>query len=278
MQSLANAIADFFARLFDPIVDVLGAVLRFFHYELGLEWWLSIVLLTVVVRALLFPLTLKQMKSMRAMQELRPEIQRIQRQYRDNPQLRNQEMMKLYQERKVNPLGGCLPLLVQMPIFIGIFYVIREFGGYSYGGRVVEPSEPTFETGGILWFQDLSRMDPYYILPILSALTMLAGTEISAKYMEPQQRWIMRIVPFAITLFLWNFPAGLFVYWISNNLVTIVQNYFIYNYGPGKREERSAEKRGERPVETHSSPDSTEEDPQKRAAKTAKRKRRKKKR
>lgn len=278
MQSLANAIADFFARLFDPIVDVLGAVLRFFHYELGLEWWLSIVLLTVVVRALLFPLTLKQMKSMRAMQELRPEIQRIQRQYRDNPQLRNQEMMKLYQERKVNPLGGCLPLLVQMPIFIGIFYVIREFGGYSYGGRVVEPSEPTFETGGILWFQDLSQMDPYYILPILSALTMLAGTEISAKYMEPQQRWIMRIVPFAITLFLWNFPAGLFVYWISNNLVTIVQNYFIYNYGPGKREERSAEKRGERPVETHSSPDSTEEDPQKRAAKTAKRKRRKKKR
>ncbi|MCA3761602.1 MAG: membrane protein insertase YidC [Cutibacterium sp.] len=278
MQSLANAIADFFARLFDPIVDVLGAVLSFFHYELGLEWWLSIVLLTVVVRALLFPLTLKQMKSMRAMQELRPEIQRIQRQYRDNPQLRNQEMMKLYQERKVNPLGGCLPLLVQMPIFIGIFYVIREFGGYSYGGRVVEPSEPTFETGGILWFQDLSQMDPYYILPILSALTMLAGTEISAKYMEPQQRWIMRIVPFAITLFLWNFPAGLFVYWISNNLVTIVQNYFIYNYGPGKREERSAEKRGERPVETHSSPDSTEEDPQKRAAKTAKRKRRKKKR
>ena len=278
MQSLANAIADFFARVFDPIVDVLGAVLRFFHYDLGVEWWLSIALLTVVVRALLFPLTLKQMKSMRALQELRPEIQRIQRQYRDNPQLRNQEMMRLYQERNVNPLGGCLPLLVQMPIFIGIFYVIREFGGYSYGGRVVEPSEPTFETGGILWFQDLSQADPYYILPVLSALTMLAGTEISAKYMEPQQRWIMRIVPFAITLFLWNFPAGLFVYWISNNLVTIAQNYFIYNYGPGRREEGETKKLDQQGPAEPSSRSGNEEDPRKRAAKAAKRKRRKKKR
>ncbi|BBL80525.1 hypothetical protein RxyAA322_23790 [Rubrobacter xylanophilus] len=278
MQSLANAIADFFARIFDPIVDVLGAVLRFFHYDLGAEWWLSIALLTVVVRTLLFPLTLKQMRSMRAMQELRPEIQRIQRQYRNNPQLRNQEIMKLYQERNVNPLGGCLPLLVQMPIFIGIFYVIREFGGYSYGGRVVEPSEPTFETGGILWFQDLSQMDPYYLLPILSALTMLAGTEISAKYMEPQQRWIMRIVPFAITLFLWNFPAGLFVYWISNNLVTIAQNYFIYNYGPGRRSEKDAGKPDAQDQNPQPSAQAREEDPQKRAAKAAKRKRRKKKR
>lgn len=279
MQSLANAIADFFARVFDPIVDVLGAVLRFFHYDLGVEWWLSIVLLTVVVRTLLFPLTLKQIKSMRAMQELRPEMQRIQRQYRNNPQLRNQELMKLYQERNVNPLGGCLPLLVQMPIFIGIFYVIREFGGYSYGGKVVEPSEPTFETGGILWFQDLSQMDPYYILPILSALTMLAGTEISAKYMEPQQRWIMRIVPFAITLFLWNFPAGLFVYWISNNLVTIAQNYFIYNYGPGRRhEEEPDSKKSPGRAPGSPTPESSTEDPQKRAAKAAKRRRRKKKR
>ncbi len=164
-----NAIADFFARLFDPIVNILGQVLLYFHEgPLGAPWWLSIALLTVVVRSLLFPLTVKQVKNMRAMQDLKPEMDRIRAQYRDNRQKQQEEMMKLYQERKVNPLGGCLPILVQMPIFIGIFYVIRQFGGYSLGGRKVPPQYPSFHEGGILWFQNLSAADPYFILPVLS--------------------------------------------------------------------------------------------------------------
>jgi YidC/Oxa1 family membrane protein insertase len=143
--------------------------------------------------------------------------------------------MKLYQERKVNPLGGCLPILVQMPVFIGIFYVIRQFGGYTVGGRTVPPTEPTFHDGGILWFQNLSAPDPIHLLPIISALTMLAATEITAKNIDPQQRWLMRLLPIGITIFLFNFPAGLFVYWITSNLVTLVQNYVIYHHGPGRR-------------------------------------------
>src|SRR5215203_3130595 len=115
---MINAIADFFQNLFNPIVDVLGQVLLYFHNTLGAPWWLSIALLTVVVRTILFPLTVKQVKSMRAMQDLRPEMERIRAQYRDNRQKQQEEIMRLYQERRINPLGGCLPILVQMPIFI----------------------------------------------------------------------------------------------------------------------------------------------------------------
>ena len=235
MSNTFNAIADFFANLFSPIVDVLGVVLLYFHNALGAPWWLSIALLTVVVRTLLFPLTVTQVKSMRAMQDLRPEMERIRAQYRDNRQKQQEEIMRLYQERKINPLGGCLPILVQMPVFIGIFYVIREFGGYSLGGRTIPPQYPSFQEGGLMWFQNLSVADPLYILPVLSALTMLAATEITAKNIDPQQRWLMRLLPIGITVFLFNFPAGLFVYWITSNLVTLTQNYIIYHHGPGRR-------------------------------------------
>ena len=236
MSNVFNAIADFFSRLFDPIVNVLGQVLLYFHEgPLGAPWWLSIALLTIVLRTLLFPLTIKQVKNMRAMQDLRPEMERIRAQYSNNRQKQQEEIMKLYQERKVNPLGGCLPILVQMPVFIGIFYVIRQFGGYTVGGRTVPPTEPTFHDGGILWFQNLSAPDPIHLLPIISALTMLAATEITAKNIDPQQRWLMRLLPIGITIFLFNFPAGLFVYWITSNLVTLVQNYVIYQHGPGRR-------------------------------------------
>jgi YidC/Oxa1 family membrane protein insertase len=235
-----NSIANFFENLFSPVVNVLGEVLRYFHFGLDLPWWLAIALLTVVVRSILFPLTIKQVKSMRAMQDLRPEMERIRAQFRDNRQRQQEEIMKLYQERKVNPLGGCLPILIQMPIFIGIFYVIRQFGGYKLGDEVIPPQYESFHEGGLFWFQNLSAADPTLILPILSALTMLAATEITAKNIDPQQRWIMRILPLGITVFLYTFPAGLFVYWITSNLVTLVQNFVIYNYGPGKKTPEAA--------------------------------------
>src|ERR687891_1055454 len=147
---MLNAIADFFQNLFSPVVSVLGAVLMYFHQTLGAPWWLAIVLLTVIVRSLLFPLTIKQVKSMRAMQDLKPHMDRVRAQFKDNPQRQREEMAKLYQEQGVNPLGGCLPIVVQMPIFIGIFYVIRQFGGTP--GRTA-PDYESFTSGGILWFQ-----------------------------------------------------------------------------------------------------------------------------
>ena len=290
MIDLANAIADFFQSIFSPIVAVLGQVLLYFHQDIGAPWWLSIAMLTIVVRTLLFPLTVKQVKSMRAMQDLRPEMERIRSQYRDNRQKQQEEMMKLYQERNVNPLGGCLPILVQMPIFIGIFYVIRQFGGIP---GIKEAQYPSFHEGGILWFQNLSAKDPTLLLPIISALTMLAATEITSKNIDPQQRWLMRLLPIGITVFLFNFPAGLFVYWITSNLVTLVQNYLIYHHGPGRKSSEDkapatttkstgASARGstastKTQAANGSQPTDTADDAAARAAKVAKRKRRKKK-
>src|SRR5918999_1798079 len=290
---MLNAIADFFQNLFGPVVSVLGAVLLYFHQTLGAPWWLSIVLLTVIVRSLLFPLTVKQVRSMRAMQDLKPHMDRVRAQFKDNPQRQREEMAKVYQEQGVNPLGGCLPILVQMPIFIGIFYVIRQFGGYSLGGRTVAAQYPSFHEGGIRWFQNLSVADPLFILPVLSAVTMLAATEITAKNIDPQQRWLMRLLPIGITVFLFNFPAGLFVYWITSNLVTLTQNYVIYHHGPGKRPPGSesggifsrTSGNGARPPDNRQTdggsgqqgPQASTADVSPQAAKTAKRKRRKKK-
>lgn len=282
MSDFFNAIADFFQSIFSPIVAVLGEVLLFFHTNLGAPWWLAIAMLTIVVRTLLFPLTVKQVKSMRAMQDLRPEMEKIRAKYKDNRQKQQEEMMKLYQERNINPLGGCLPILIQMPVFIGIFYVIRQFGGIP-GQR--PPEYESFREGGILWFQDLSHMDPYLILPVLSALTMLAATEITAKNVDPQQRWLMRLLPIGITIFLWSFPAGLFVYWITSNLVTFAQNYLIYNHGPGRKSSAPEAEAKSSPAKRpsggagadDSGPARNGESAAARAAKVEKRKRRKKK-
>lgn len=216
-------IENFFAQLFGPLTDLLGSGLNLFH-SYGAPWWLSIIFLTVVVRGLLFPLTLKQVKSMRAMQDLKPEMDKIRSKYKDNRQKQQEELMKLYQDKAVNPLGGCLPLLVQMPIFLGMYYVIRNF----------EQTVPSFSSGGILWFTDLTKADPYYILPVVSALTLLASQEIVAKTVDPQQRMLMRLLPVVFAVFMLNFPAGLFVYWITSNVVTLFQNYLIYNHGPGQ--------------------------------------------
>lgn len=286
MSDILTAIFNFFQGLFSPIVSVLSDVLEFFHWQLGLPWWLAIVTLTVIVRTVLFPLTVRQVRSMRAMQELKPEMDRIRARYRDNREMQRQEMMKLYQERNVNPLGGCLPLLVQMPIFLGMFYVIRYLGGDPNARPPQPPEEPSFAEGGILWFQDLAHADPTGLLPILSAVTMLAGMEITNKYMEPQQRWIMRALPIMFIVFLWAFPAGLFVYWITSNVFTLGQNYLIYYHGPGKKpaegsapeKRRAAEQNGARKGGSgDSSPaNGSEEYTATLAAKKAKRKRRKK--
>jgi len=234
---------EFLERVFAPLTGALGWALEYVHAQ-GAPWWLSIAILTVIVRTILFPLTIRQVKSMRAMQDLKPDMDRIRAQYKDNRQRQQEEIMKLYQERQVNPFGSCFPLVVQMPIFITMFYVIRGFGD----------THPSFTSGGILWFQDLSAYDPFYILPVLSALTMLGASEITAKHIDPQQRWIMRILPVVFTIFLLTFPAGLFMYWITSNLVTLVQNYVIYNYGPGKKSPAAATEGGSGSVKAAGKP------------------------
>jgi YidC/Oxa1 family membrane protein insertase len=213
----------FLKELFAPLFGLMAEVLTTFH-GWGAPWWLSIIMLTVVVRSVLLPLTLKQVKSMRAMQDLKPEMDGIREKHKDDPHRQQEEMVKLYGERKVNPLGGCLPLLVQMPIFLTLYYTIKQF-----------ESLESFRTGGLLWFSDLTIADPYFALPILYVITMLISQEVTIRHTDPQQKQLMRIMPIAFGFFLMRFPAGLFVYWVASNAISILQNLLVYRRFPVQR-------------------------------------------
>jgi YidC/Oxa1 family membrane protein insertase len=208
IESLRNA--------FDPLFDLMAATLSTFH-AWGAPWWLAIVMLTVVVRALLFPPTVRQVKSMRKVQEFKPDMDEIRAKYKDDQRKQQEEIMKLYGERKVNPLGGCLPVFVQLPIYLVLYYTIKDFEHLD-----------SFRTGGLLWFQDLTVADSFFLLPLAYVVTMMASQELTIRYTVPQQQKLMRLLPVVFALFLMCFPAGLFVYWISSNLITFVQNYAIY--------------------------------------------------
>ncbi len=214
---------EFLRSLFDPLFDLLGAMLTTFHTDLVAPWWLSIVMLTVIVRAILLPLTFHSTKNMRAMQTLRPELQELQKEHKEDPRKLQQETMKLYREKKVNPLGGCLPVFVQLPILMVLYFTLKEF-----------ESLPSFQSGGLFWFADLTVADPFFILPIAYVLTMMASQEVVVRNspMQPQQQKIMRLLPIAFGFFLARFPAGLLVYWVASNLISLIQNLVVYRVYP----------------------------------------------
>ena len=213
---------QFLRDLFDPLFSLLGATLQELH-ALGAPWWLSIMLLTIGVRTLLFPLTVRQVKSMRGVQELKPELDEIRKLHKGDPKKQQEETVKLYGERKINPLNGCLPALVQLPIFLVLYYTIKEFEGLE-----------SFRTGGLFWFQDLTAADPYFILPVFYIATMMAAQEVTIRRTNPQQKGIMRTMPLVFGLFLafGGFPSGLFVYWVTSNTITLCQNLILYRNKP----------------------------------------------
>jgi YidC/Oxa1 family membrane protein insertase len=213
---------DFLRNLLDPLFNLMGGTLSTFH-GWGAPWWLAIGMLTIVVRTLLFPITYRQVKSMRRMQDLKPDMDRIRADYKDDFQKQREEMATLYQERQVNPLGGCLPIFVQLPIFLVLYYTIRHFDTLE-----------SFRTGGLLWFQNLTQPDHLFILPILYVLTMMASQELTIRNTATQQKQVMRFLPIIFGVFLARFPAGLFVYWVTSNLITFAQNYVIYYILPHK--------------------------------------------
>jgi YidC/Oxa1 family membrane protein insertase len=215
-------VLDFLRNLLDPLFNLMGGTLSTFH-GWGAPWWLAIVMLTIVVRTLLFPITYRQVKSMRRMQDLKPDMDRIRTEYKDDVQKQREEMAKLYQERQVNPLGGCLPIFIQLPIFLVLYYTIRHFDTLE-----------SFRTGGLLWFQDLTQPDHLFILPVLYVLTMMASQELTIRNTATQQKQVMRFLPIIFGVFLARFPAGLFVYWVTSNLITFAQNYVIYYVLPHK--------------------------------------------
>ena len=213
---------DFLRNLLDPLFNLMGGTLSTFH-GWGASWWLAIVMLTIIVRTLLFPITYRQVKSMRRMQDLKPDMDRIRAEYKDDVKKQREEMAKLYQERQVNPLGGCLPIFIQLPIFLVLYYTIRHFDTLE-----------SFRTGGLLWFQDLTQPDHLFLLPVLYVLTMMASQELTIRNTATQQKQVMRFLPIIFAVFLARFPAGLFVYWVTSNLITFTQNYVIYYVLPHK--------------------------------------------
>ncbi|WP_310551769.1 YidC/Oxa1 family membrane protein insertase [Paenibacillus glufosinatiresistens] len=181
------------------------------------EYVLAVLVMVIIVRTLILPLTMKQVRSSRAMQAIQPELQKIQKKYKDQPEKIQQETMKLFQENKVNPMAGCLPLLVQMPIFIALYNSIYY--------------NPHLREHDFLWLQ-LGKPDHYFILPAIAALTTFLQTKMMTK-MNPAQaqgpmQFMMMIYPVLIFVMSYNFPAALPLYWVFSNVYTIIQNYFLY--------------------------------------------------
>jgi YidC/Oxa1 family membrane protein insertase len=233
------------ANIVQPLIDVFDSVLVFFHDKVGLGWGMSIIALTVCVRAVLIPLTLKQFRSMQSLQRLAPEIKQLQEKYKDDKQRLNQEMMKFYQENKVNPFGSCLPLVAQLPVFISLFYMLRkdlkidicgdaglaEFAERagksitSVGCDQVAPGSAQF-----LFINDLTVKATGATLAILLVLyvgSQLLSSVLMSVTADRNQRFIMIALPFVFVPFIQSFPAGLIVYWITTNLWTVGQQYVI---------------------------------------------------
>nr|WP_024966288.1 membrane protein insertase YidC [Pantoea sp. IMH] len=204
------------------ISQPLFKLLKFLHSFIG-NWGFSIIVITFIVRGIMYPLTKAQYTSMAKMRMLQPKIQAMRERLGDDKQRMSQEMMALYKAEKVNPLGGCLPLVIQMPIFLALYYMLMGS---------VELRHAPFA----LWIHDLSAQDPYYILPILMGITMFFIQKMSPTTVtDPMQQKIMTFMPVIFTVFFLWFPSGLVLYYIVSNLVTIIQQQVIY---------RGLEKRG----------------------------------
>ena len=174
----------------------------------------SIIALTFVVKALFYKLSETQYRSMAGMRRLMPKMQQLKESYGDDRMKLQQATMELYKKEKINPFGGCLPMLVQMPVFIALYWVLMES---------VELRHAPF----MLWLQDLSVRDPFFILPLLMAGTMYLQTSLSPAPADPMQAKVMKLMPVMMgVLFLW-FPAGLVLYWLTNGLLGILQQWYI---------------------------------------------------
>jgi len=219
------------ADILQPIEDAAESVLDFFHNNAGLSWGTSIIALTVLVRALLIPLTYKQIKGMRALQALQPKIKEIQSKYKNDKQRMQQEMMAFYKENKVNPFASCIPLIAQLPVFITLFHVLRNELPADIGCEAGHcGSEASF-----LFIHDLTAKatgGELIALLILYVGTQLVSGMVMAVTADKSQRTMMFVLPFIFVPFIISFPAGLVLYWITTNFWTIGQQYTIQRLIP----------------------------------------------
>jgi YidC/Oxa1 family membrane protein insertase len=190
-------------------------LLNFFGSQLpGANYGVAIILLTVLVKLVFYPLSLKSMRSMKQMQALQPQLNALRAKLKPDPQRFQREQMELFRKHKVNPVGGCLPMVVQIPIFYALYLTLQ----YS-----VELQGAPF----VLWISDLSKKDPYYVLPILMGISMLIQQRMTPTVGDPRQAQIMLIMPVIFTFMFLEFPTGLVLYWLVNNLLSIAQQYAI---------------------------------------------------
>ena len=217
-----------FSGIFAPIEYLMNVILTALYSltaTIGVpSYGLAIILLTILIKILVYPLTKKQLKSMKAMQRLQPQMKKLQDKYKDNPKLLQQKLMELYQKEGANPMSGCLPMLIQMPILMGMYYTLYSF---DYGGAA-----PSFA-----WMPSLSEPDPFYILPLLSALTTFLQQKISSTAEVTQQmRMMMIIMPVFIGFISLNFPAGLVLYWVTMNVVQILMQLLMLRKDSGEKQ------------------------------------------
>jgi len=186
-------------------------------YAITHNYGVAIIMITVFIKLLLAPLAYKSYKSMKDMAAVQPEMMALQKKYADDRERLNKELMKFYKERKVNPVGGCLPMFFQIPVFVALFNVLY---------MTIELRQAPF----ILWVKDLSVQDPYYVLPILMGVTMFIQQKIQPTTMDPKQAQIMLLLPVFLTFLFISFPAGLVLYWLTNNVLTIAQQVITDRY------------------------------------------------
>ena len=245
------------ANIFQPLIDIFEAVLKFFHDNVGISWGFSIVLLTICMRAILLPLTVKQFHSMQKMQVMQPKLKEIQAKYKDDKQRQQQEMMKFYKENEINPLGSCLPLVAQLPVFISLFYMLRNslrgdicpevqvaykasyaaaHGAAAAAGHTTYCTNPAYAHyyhggAGFLFIPDLTNNATGWVLIVLLLLyigsQLASSLMMSSPMMDPTQRKLMLVLPLFFVVIVINFPAGLLVYWITTNFWTMGQQYTV---------------------------------------------------
>jgi YidC/Oxa1 family membrane protein insertase len=234
------------ANILQPLIDIANGVLQFFHDNAGLSWGGAIIALTVCTRAILIPLTYRQLKGMRALQALQPQIKEIQAKYKNDKQRMQQEMMRFYQENKVNPFASCIPLLAQLPVFITLFYVLRH----------ELPSDIGCEAGhcgaeaSFFFINDLTAKatgGELIALLILYVGTQLISGMVMSVTADKSQRTMMFILPLVFVPFVINFPAGLVLYWITTNIWTIGQQYTIQRLIPAPHVPTPAEVQAAKP-------------------------------
>jgi YidC/Oxa1 family membrane protein insertase len=189
------------------------AALQMIHGLLG-NWGWSIILLTLFIKILLYPLSAASLKSMGKMRTLQPEMARIKELYGDDRQKAGQEQMALFKKHRVNPLGGCFPMLLQMPVFIALYWVLSE-------------SVEIRHSPWIIWIEDLSAKDPLFILPLIMGASMFLMQKLQPAPTDPMQAKVFQLMPIMFTFFFLMFPAGLVLYWTVNNSLSILQQWFV---------------------------------------------------